>query len=137
MNSSKNVDFDNCVQSELEYLYEPADENTLYSNRFYDNQVAQTRCYNKQYNALNNELYLDNQEQVVEGFNDRKQKGYKDDDNMFQKFLCFLISVVAIILAVIFTCSMCQKHRGYEINDDVVYLGIPTESRISSTYHRY
>jgi len=135
MNSSENADFDNCVQSELEYLYEPADANTLYSNRFYDNQVAQTRCYNKQYNPLSKKLNFNDQGQIAEGFN---SDGKSNDDNMFQKFLCFLISVVAIILAIIFACSMCKKkHRGYQINDDVVYLGIPTESRISSTYNRY
>lgn len=128
MNSRNCQDYDNCVQSELEYLNQPADKNSLYANRIYDDQVANSRCYNKL--------------EAIEGFHD----GYIADKqaNMFKKFLCFLISVVAIILAVVLCCS-CKKKKHvhdymnyYNDSPNVIRLNIPTEQRVvTSSYNPY
>ena len=107
MNSANCQDYDNCVQSELEYLYQPVDEKSLYANRFYDNQVAQTVCYNNQFNEINQDPDFEEHIEELEGFN--KDKRYKND-NMFMKFLCFLISLVAIIFAVILQCGAIRTN---------------------------
>lgn len=133
MNSTNCEDYNNCVQSELEYLQEPVDEQSLYANRFYDGQVAANRCYN----TMN----------AIEGFHDanvvQDAKRYRDG-SMLKKFICFLISLVAIILAVVFCCSMCKKkhHRhhnadGYYYTPEVIHLDIPTERIVTSTYNKY
>lgn len=129
MNPANCEDYDNCVQSELEYLREPIDEQSLYANRFYDNQVAANRCYNK-FNP-------------IEGFNDIGNLRYDRKASMFKKFLCFLISLVAIILAIVFCCSTCKKNKHmhkdfYNNSPNVVHLDIDTENRIPTTsYNRY
>lgn len=120
MNQGNCQDFDTCVQTQLGDLQQPIDPDSLYANRFYDKEVANNRCY--------------------EGFDG-------NNNTMFQRFLLFLISVVAVILVVVACFSMCQK-KGYMneynrtygyngANPEIVYLGIPTEKMVSSTYAKY
>jgi len=125
MKPIKCEDYDNCVQSELEYLREPTDEQSLYANKFYDGQVAANRCYNNM--------------NAIEGFHDAnviQDIKRNRNSNMIKRFICSLISLVLIILSIVFCCSMCKKKQNGangNYTPEVIILGIPTERPVTTT----
>jgi len=145
MNQGNCQDYNSCVQSELEQMLEPTDQQSLYANRLYDTQVANNICYNSQNNVDQDRLYQlepfasSKSGNLREPFDNRNYDNYYGNNNTFKKIICFLISVVAFILFVVLACSICKKSykHGYG-SEEIVRVGIPTETPImTSPYPRY
>lgn len=105
MNRNNEQNMEQCVQNEVNKLKYPEDPNSLYSNKFYDYQVAKRKCYNQTQN-------------IVEGFD-------SSWNNILKWIVIILLALVFFFLIADFLTPKKEITLNLESPSEIAFSTVP------------